>query len=335
VITPRNTALLLAYNQIVAPAAVIHEAKDRVVLDAIVQEIDIATGAVVFEWHALGNVALRESYFPAPEDRTVPYDFVHPNSVAVGTDGNLLVSARHTSTVYEIDRTTGALDWRLGGKLSSFTIPSGARFSWQHDARAYSDGTLSVFDNASMSPDETTRDSSRGLLLHIDQPALNVTLVRSDDNPRGALSTSQGDLQMLANGDWFAGWGSIGEYTEFDADGRVVLDAALKASTASYRAYRFGWTATPVEPPVAVGRRDGNSVVVAASWNGATNVARWQVLVGSDRDSLHPVGVFPRTDFETRMRVLAPAASMVAVRALGPRGALLVTSVAARLRAAT
>lgn len=332
VITPQNTALVLAYNPVLAKASVIHRSQDRVVLDAIVQEIDIRTGAVLFEWHSLGNVDLSESYLPAPKSNTDPYDYVHPNSIAIDTDGNLLLSGRHTSTLYKIDRITGTLDWRLGGKRSNFHIDPGARFMWQHDIRPHADGDLSVFDNAASAPGVTSRDESRGLLLHVDEPALKVTVAQSDDNPQGALSLSQGDFQLLPNGDWFTGWGSVGQYTEFGPDGDVRLDANIGAGSASYRAYRFTWTGTPAEPPAAVAHVDGNSIVVAASWNGSTNVARWEVLAGSDRNSLQPVGSFATSGFETTMRVPRGGARTVEVRALGSSGRILGTSAAASVR---
>jgi hypothetical protein len=112
----------------------------------------------------------------------------------------------------------------------------------------------------------------------------------------------------------------------------VRLDANIGAGSASYRAYRFAWTGTPAEPPAAVAHVDGSSIVVAASWNGSTNVARWQVLAGPDRDSLLLVGSFATSGFETTMRVPRGDARTVEVRALGPAGRILGTTAAASVR---
>ncbi len=328
VITPQNTALVLAYNPVLAKTSAIHRLHPRVVLDAVVQEIDIPTGSVLFEWHSLGNISADESYLAAPSSTTEPYDYVHPNSIAIDTDGNLLLSCRHTSTLYKIDRVTGTLDWRLGGKRSNFDLDAGAKFMWQHDIRPHADDTLSVFDNASSAPGVTSRDMSRGLVLHIDEAMRKVTTERSYDNPQHALSLSQGDFQLLPNGNWFAGWGSVGEYTEFGPKGEVLLDANIGASSASYRAYRFSWTGTPSAPPTIVVSGSGDTIQLAASWNGATNVARWQVLAGADAGALHPVASFARSGFETKMRLPANGARVVAVRALGPAGRVLGISAA-------
>jgi Arylsulfotransferase (ASST) len=302
-VTPRNTALLIAYNPILAPAKVIGRAYDRVVIDAVVQEIDIATGAVLFEWHSVGTIGLGESYVPLPDKLTDPYDYMHANSVALDGDGNIWLSARHTSAIYKIDRVTGALYWRLGGKQTDFDMGKGTNFMWQHDARPHGDGSLTLFDNAASAPGVADRATSRALFLSVDERALKVRYQRDDESPQRALALSQGDAQSLPNGDMFVGWGAVSEYTEFGPFGAVKLDATINGNSASYRAYRFNWIGRPSSPPTVV--RKGNTIY--ASWNGATQVASWRVGTQT----------FRRTGFETAMAVSAGAARVQALDATG------------------
>ena len=70
----------------------------------MIQEIDIATGLVVFEWHSSARSPLRESFSRPVPSPNVPWDYAHTNAVEVGPNGDLLISARNTWTVYEIDR---------------------------------------------------------------------------------------------------------------------------------------------------------------------------------------------------------------------------------------
>ncbi len=327
VITPQNTALVMIYNPVIANAALINRVYDRAVIDAVVQEIDIATGSVLFEWHSLGYLELSESYFPVPARTSDAYDYVHPNSLALDRDGNIWMSARHTWSVYKIDRVTGALYWRLGGKRSNFDMGDGTSFSWQHDVLPLGNGLVSLFDNGASAPGVASRDRSRGVELRVDEQAMEVSLEHDYDNPQGALSLSQGDFQRLPNGDYFAGWGSVPEYTEFGPKGDVKLDVNINGGSASYRAFRVQWTGRPAERPAVVARASGGGLAVAASWNGATGVARWEVRVGADRSSLHPVGSFPTGGFETSIRVPeTTGARLVEVAALGPAGRVLATS---------
>ncbi len=322
-----NTALMIAYNPVMANAGTINRVYNRAVLDAVVQEIDIPTGQVLFEWHSLGTIGLSESYLPAPKDLTALYDYVHPNSVALDADGNIWLSARHTSTIYKIDAQTGALYWRLGGKRNNFTMGSGTTFMWQHDARPHAGNLVSVFDNGASAPGVQSRDVSNGLQLDVDQQAMKVSLVQSDDNPQKALSLSQGDYQQLGNGDWLAGWGAVPEYTEFGPDGSVKLDVNINGGSSSYRAFKFTWTGTPQTLPSVAAQSNGQTLTVAASWNGATNVARWQVLAGPAADALTPVGTFNNTGFETTVHIPTAAnATVVEVQALSANGAGLGTS---------
>ncbi len=333
VITPQNTALVLIYNPVIANAAMINRVYDRAVLDAVVQEIDLATGSVLFEWHSLGNLELSESYLPAPPRTSDVYDYVHPNSLALDGDGNIWMSARHTWGVYKIDRVTGALYWRLGGKRSNFDMGHDTTFSWQHDAQPHGNGVLTVFDNAASAPGVASRDRSRGVELHVDEQAMTVSLQADFDNPQGALSLSQGDFQRLPNGDYLAGWGSVPQYTEFGANGEVKLDVNINGGSASYRAFRVQWTGRPAEPPAVVARASGGALNVKTSWNGATGVARWDVRAGANRASLRPVGSFPTGGFETSMRVpAASGARIVEVTARGPAGRVLGTSRAITVR---
>jgi hypothetical protein len=320
VLTPQGTALLIAYVPVVGDTTSVGGAPDRPIIDAVVQEIDLDTGEAVFEWHALGSVPLSDSYQPLPDDPAVPYDYVHVNAVAFDTGGNLLVSARHTSTIYAIDRTTGRVEWRLGGKRSSFTMGTGTAFSWQHDARWQDDGTLTVFDNGA-SNIEQDEAVSRALVLDVDEGSRTARLRRAYEG--NVLSKSQGNAQRLPDGDTVVGWGDQPVYSQFDRDGTLEYEARLPAvrtaSVHSYRAFRYPWSAQPTTLPDVVARTDGETTDVYVSWNGATDVARWEV-----RDGDRVLAKAPSRGFETHLAVksLPP---VVEVRAINDVGEVLAT----------
>ena len=146
-ITPQGTALITVYHNIPTDLSGVGGSPSGTVQEGVVQEINIATGAVVFEWHSLTDIPISESYQPVPSSGL--YDYFHLNSVKLDTDGNLLISSRHTWTVYKVNRTTGAIIWRLGGKKSDFTLGAGLPFAWQHDVEAVDAQTVRMFDNES------------------------------------------------------------------------------------------------------------------------------------------------------------------------------------------
>jgi hypothetical protein len=319
-LTPQGTALLLADAGIPAAGAPGGAALSGEVLDCAVQEIDLQTGAVLFEWHAADHIAIDESFVSPTTDDTAIYDYVHLNSIDVDRDGNLLVSARNTSAVYKVDRATGAITWRLGGKRSDFAMASGADFSWQHDARRQADGTLTIFDDAA-SPVE-----SRAIVLQLDEAAMTATLVRSFAHPTPLMARSQGNVQVLPDGNVMVGWGDAGYMSEFSGTGRLVFDAAYPAAVQSYRNFRSEWTGHPHELPAAAAvAGPGGTVTAFASWNGATDVATWDVLAGATADALGPAGSAPRTGFETSIPVRGTA-KLVRVVARDARGTPLGSS---------
>lgn len=321
VITPQGTALITAYNPVHANLSSIGGPRDGTVLDGVVQELDISTGLVLFEWHSLGNVALDESYAKPAKDGL--FDYFHINSVAIDSDGNLIVSARNTWTIYKINRQTGRIMWRLGGKKSDFKMGPRTQFAYQHDARRQPDGTITLFDNGA---DPQVHPQSRAIALKLDMKTMQATLVREWTHPAKLLAGSQGNMQTLPNGDRFVGCGAQPNLTEFSPDGRILVDAALAAPATSYRAYRFAWSATPPGvPAIATATGPGGKLTVYASWNSATDVARWRVLAGSSTRALKPVADVPRSGFETAAVVFTHT-TYVAAQAQDASGRVLGTS---------
>ncbi len=319
VLTPQGTAYVTAYHVSYHNLSRYGGSSRGPLLDSIVEEIDVRTGRVLWQWDPLHHVGLSESY-------TVPtngysWDAYHLNSIALDSSGNLLVSARNTWAVYMISRRTGAVLWRLGGKHSNFKLARGVRFAYQHDAR-FAPGGVSVFDNGG---DPRVERQSRGLVVRLDTRHHTASVARQFTHPGGLAAGSQGDVQFLPNGDVFEGWGAKPYLSEYSASGALVFDAHFHGADESYRAFREPWSGQPVTPPSAAATAAGNGTTVYASWNGATAVGSWQVLAGPSASALAPVATAGRNGFETSIAV-ASGGPYFAVRALDASGNTLGTS---------
>jgi hypothetical protein len=326
-ITPRDTALLTAYTRTRTDLSPIEGPKDGLVWGGIAQELDVETGEVLFEWRSLEHVGVEETYREPPQDPGTALDYFHINSIEIDFDGNWLVSAKGTSAVYKVDRESGEVLWRLGGRESDFEMGEGTRFVSQHDARRQGDGTITIFDNGAP-PQE--HEQSRGIVVDLDMDGMSATLVREYTHPKELLSTSQANVQVLPDGNVFVGWGSQPNFSEYSHDGELLFDASFLGSAQSYRAFRLPWSGNPGDDPaVAVVRGPDDGLTVYVSWNGATEVDTWQVLAGPDPDRLEPVGSAPWRGFETTITVSA-AEPYVAVRARSASGRVLGTSKAVR-----
>jgi hypothetical protein len=257
-ITGQNTALVLSYATGTADLTSIGGPANQTVINGIVQEIDIKTGKVLFEWNSADHVPYSESEQPLPASAATPWDWFHVNAVKPDGHGHLLVDARNTWTTYRIDRHSGAIDWKLGGKDSSFTLKAadgqvlnddGKLFAWQHDAESQGHHTYTVFDNEAAGQANTGTGVSsqlpysRAVTVKVDPRSHTATLLDSDDQPHGQIASSQGNTQLLSNGDLFTGWGSLPEFSESSPTGEVVFDAHFPDGVNSYRAYRLPWHA--------------------------------------------------------------------------------------------
>jgi hypothetical protein len=247
-ITPWNTALILAYTTSTADLTSIGGPPDQTVIDGIVQEIDIHTGRVLFQWNSADHVPYSDSEQPLPASPSTPWDWFHVNAVHLDGYGNLLIDARNTWTTYDVSPRTGAINWELGGKQSSFTEQAAPGqvldsaneiFAWQHDPEYIGRGKFTFFDNESSGT--PLLPYSRAVTVQLDPWDRTATLVHSDDQPEGLSAGSQGNAQTTRNGDLFVGWGALPYFSEFSPSGQLEFNAEFPAGVNTYRAYRLPW----------------------------------------------------------------------------------------------
>jgi hypothetical protein len=332
-LTQSNTAVITAYYPVYWNASSVRGSPREIVLDSVVQEIDVPTGLVLFQWDSLDHVPFSDSYQPLPHQggphgNHNPFDYFHVNSVVPDDDGNLIISARNTWAAYKVDQRTGAVIWRLGGKRSSFRMGPGTTFAFQHDVRvrAQNDQYVTIFDDGAGPP--KVHSQSRALKLKLNFSRMTATLATQFEHAPALLADFEGNVQQLPDFSDFIGWGQQPYFSDYDSRGRLVLDGRFVGTTSSYRAYEFPWAGAPAAPPaVAAGTARGTTTVYA-SWNGATNLAAWRVLSGPSAAALRPTRTVVSTGFETWTTIRA--AAYVVVQALDAHGRVLATSATAR-----
>ncbi len=304
-LTPQGTALFTCYPETTqADLRSIGGPRRGSVLNSIFQEVDLRTGRLLMEWRALDHIPVSESFAHLVYRGDLSQlNYFHLNSIGLTPDGNLLISGRITRALYKLDRRTGHVIWRLGGKRSDFTVPPDAQFSWQHDARQPADGTISLFDNRSFGGTLQNVQYSRGLVLKVDEARRRVGLAQAFNHPLPLLAITMGSVQIQPNGNVVVGWGTEGYFSEFAPTGQLLTDARLLLS--SYRDLLLPWRGTPQRPPdLAVERSvSTGKTTVYASWNGDTETAFWQVHLGDRRGGLRPIGIARRRAFETAISV--------------------------------
>ncbi|KAJ7457549.1 ASST-domain-containing protein [Mycena galericulata] len=310
-------------------------------LNAIIQEVDIATGDVLFNWTSIEHIALNESYnnlTATANTSATAWDAVHINSIDKDSAGDYLISSRHCQTIYKIDKN-GTIVWRLGGKTSDFTaVGENTDFHWQHHARWRMDDTvISVFDDGAAVLDTTLfidETVATGKYLNVDQSAMTVSLAKRLF-PSIATNVSFAEGSVEPYGDSIlVGFGTNPWVEAYDAASEaVVFSAIIGPNNASlwlggisnYRVFQTStleFTGHPTQPPnVSVTSED-----VYVSWNGATHVASYTLLTGpSAEEVVTEVVNVAKTGFETKMSA-AGSGAFIAVAALASNGTTLGTS---------
>ena len=240
-LTPQGDAYITAAWPVHLPGV------RRGTVDSVVQEIDISTGLVLFEWHSLDHIPLSTTYTKVPPKGL--WDPYHLNSIALDGAGNLVLSMRNTSAVYDIDHQSGKVLWSLGGKSSTFKMGKGTSTWGQHDAVVEPDGSLTLFDDGAGPP--KVHPYSRGIHERLDTKHKTATLIKEYDHSPRISADFEGSMQALPDGDVFLGWGELSNFSEDTASGKQDFDAHFTVPTASYRAYRFPWTGATARNPRA------------------------------------------------------------------------------------
>lgn len=290
------------------------------VQDGVFQEINVTSGQVLFSWSALEHLDPYTSYvYPKGSDvagdglsPNTPWDWVHINSVDKSTlTGNYLVSARHLGTIFYIDGSDGSIIWRLeSGGRSDFDCTNFG-FSFQHDAEIRHENAthmvFSFYDNASNMVNRTDTKSA-GRIITLDYEARTAT----ETGPSlywpkfEVLSASQGNMQVLSNGNMFTCYGDWPLFAEFAADGTPVWAGSIGVTNGKvmvYRAYSSLWHAIPADtrPSLWTFSRDSDSLIALyVSWNGATEVASWTYYGANDmNEAFVKFGQARKLGFET------------------------------------
>lgn len=334
-LTPQNTALLLSTKKVPMDLTPYGGPQNGYVQDFAIQEIDLKTNELLFFWSALDHIPLTDSFEPASSASSTNniWDAYHINSIGLTNNKNdILVSGRNTWTIYRINKVTGNIIWRLGGKQNDFTIDADATFSWQHDARFLPNNVISLFDDncceSSSIPPGTP--PAHGLLIQLNLDNMTARLKRSYYHDPNLQIASQGNIETLDNGNKFIGWGQSQYYSEYKKAGNTsddpalntLYDAQMPGDNITYRAYRHHWVGKPHYPPTIAAKLMSGRITLYASWNGSTQTAAWQVFAGHSRNHLSKIKTVKKFGFETAIPV-ANQGPYFKVKALNANGKVI------------
>ncbi|RJE21449.1 Arylsulfotransferase ASST [Aspergillus sclerotialis] len=323
------------------------------ILDNKIQKVDTDTNRVLWEWSSLdhvdpagANLTLQSGHAGLGVNSSQVWHYFYMNAFDVNPEKNTyLLSARSMCTIFKMDGNTGDIIWQLGGKHSDFTLGEGVDFCWQHDTRMHSKyldhetkghkEIISFFDNAAHEnltggPDLQTRSYSAGKVVELDTKKHTAKLIASFRAPEDLSVRSQGNLQLLPNGNAFINWGYNGAMSEHKPDGTTIFFTWLDSGkfgpgSENYRAFKFDWHAYPYEEPALVAFKEKEGTAFYVSWNGDTETKVWKFYEQGKDSKRTLLGQSKRTGFETSFRT-QQAVGRVVAEAYDVSGKLLVSS---------
>jgi len=265
------------------------------VIGCVIQEVD-SDNNLIFQWRSWDYIGLPDTY--APFDMS-PLLYTHCNAIEMDHDGNLLLSSRNLNEITKIDRETGEIIWRMGGRQNEFEFLNDDGFTVQHDARRLENGHITLYDNGVVA----TGVDSRGVEYEVDEANKTVEKVAEFHNNPQTIGGYMGNVQRLDNGNTLIGWGSSSKpvFTEFNQSGEKVLEFTSAENMVSYRAFRFPWKGFPFWAPSLAAFNEGNTVQFFFSWNGSTETASYYVVGGRSPGEMSTLAWVAKTGFETNI----------------------------------
>jgi hypothetical protein len=217
---------------------------NAIVVGSILQELDLSKN-VVFQWRSWDYVPITDTYNSISSSA---FDYIHVNAYDIDDDGNILACFRVTCQILKINRMTGEIMWKMGGKQNQFTfIGENAAntpnyFTFQHCLRRLPNGNFTLFDNGNLHPAQV----SRAVEYKVDQINKIATLVWEYRHTPDIFVPQRGSVQRLENGNTVIGWGnaaSVGigrqSVTEIRPDKSTAFEMEFQDATSSYRALKY------------------------------------------------------------------------------------------------
>lgn len=305
---PNGNRMMLSYYHIPNFDMTIYDdtmSVSTLLITSVVHEID-PDGNVIFQWNSLDHIDVPEMSDFDFDPNSDFIDYAHMNSIEMDTDSTLIFSFRNLEEITKINKNTGEIIWRMGGKSNQFEMISELEgespyFATQHDARVFGDGLMSVYDNGGgyWRPEEW----SRILIYQMDEENKIARLVRSYwDRNDTIFAETMGNAHYTDNNSWIAGMGSARpNILEFDDAG--VLQLKMDFPTVNYRVYKYDWKPNVIE---------ADSDILEIEYTGLNDQNNGQVSIRNNSNNAAQVNFVKIEDeghfkLETQLPVNIPA----------------------------
>ncbi len=260
---------------------------DATIKDLVLQEFDTA-GNLLYTWKAWEHFQITDANENSPYvDLTAStVDYLHANSVTFDSDTSFLLSCRHFDEITKIDRRTGDIIWRLGGKHNDFTFTNDTvHFSHPHTVRKLPNGNIMIFDNGNLHQPQITSVVE----YQLDEKNKTATLVRRQKHVPDIFANHGGGEQMLPGGDLLVYWGpATPSFTEYHPDGSVAVEMDYSTHSFASRVAKSTW-----KHKVFVTAAD---TINFGMWDGYTESDYLLTLHNNTDSILRITGYLTRTD---------------------------------------
>ncbi len=254
-------------------------------------QIQDKNNRLLFSWNPLDHIPLSDTYsklheFGERDQLMNGWNWSRATSLRFTHDGNIIYSFRHIG-VGKINRDTGMLMWKLGGKSTTLIMPENAEYYRQHDFQEISPNTFSLFSNGE---EETP---CRLMIFKVNEEESKVEIAKVIQPSPPVFSTHGGNFQILDNGMYLLNYGNDTSLDDWhkvfefaDTSGKVHAEYHLPCMNHAFQAHLVkSWK--PYQPTIINenGVLKVSGIPISVSWYLMKDS---DVIHVSDSMTIHP-----------------------------------------------
>ena len=253
ILTENNETFLLAYEDRFFDMSTIVTGgnSNALIKESVVQILD-ANEQEIFSWKSSDFFNILDVNEESPFVNLISseIDYISLSDIEIDSDTSFLISCRYMDEITKINRNTGEIIWRMGGKNNQFTfINDDLRFSHQTSIQKLPNGNLLVFDSG------TLRENQKSSIVEyeLNETTKTATLINRDAESKNIYVQENGGVQQFVNGNNLVYWGNNSpSLIEYNPNGTVALELDFSGHSSSKTISKSEWKTNSFTPVVDI-----------------------------------------------------------------------------------
>lgn len=251
ILTKKNEAIVLGHDDRIFDMSTIVDGgmPNALIKESVLQILD-KNKNVIFNWKSSEHFNILDVNEKSPfvDLTSSVIDYMNITDIEVDSDSTLLLCCKSMDEITKINKNTGEIVWRMGGKHNQFTFESDdQKYSQPTSVQKCNNGNLLIFDSGTLCSTQV----SSAVEYEINETEKAVKLVRRDAKLKNIYSPKKGGVQGIANGNKLISWGeNKPSFSELNPNGTTALEVDFSDNSSCKQIFKSEWSTNLFAPVV-------------------------------------------------------------------------------------